>query len=68
MPEAAAVLLPLAGAVAVSRVRVGVHRGVDVVAGAVVGGACGLVAARIAAIVDSRLAPRCAKGVSCAAA
>jgi undecaprenyl-diphosphatase len=45
MPETATVLLPLAAAVAVSRVRVGVHTRVDVVAGAAVGVACGLLVA-----------------------
>jgi YegS/Rv2252/BmrU family lipid kinase len=43
-PAAAPALVPLAAAVAYSRVRVGVHRWRDVLAGAAIGAACGTVA------------------------
>jgi membrane-associated phospholipid phosphatase len=43
LPAAAPVLLPFAAAVAYSRVRVGVHRWRDVLAGGAIGVACGAV-------------------------
>jgi undecaprenyl-diphosphatase len=41
------VILPLAGAVAYSRVRTGVHYPSDVAAGGAIGIACGMLARRI---------------------
>ncbi|HMD95691.1 MAG TPA: diacylglycerol kinase family protein [Trebonia sp.] len=55
LPAAAPVLLPLASAVAYSRVRVGVHRIQDVVAGGALGVVCG--AAVALASRPRRLAP-----------
>jgi membrane-associated phospholipid phosphatase len=47
LPYVAPVILPLAGAVAYSRVRTGVHYPSDVAAGGAIGIACGMLAGRI---------------------
>ncbi len=47
MPELAPALLPLAGAVAYSRVYTGVHYPSDVAGGVAIGIACGVLAARV---------------------
>jgi undecaprenyl-diphosphatase len=48
LPRLAPALVPLAGAVAYSRVHTGVHYPSDVVAGAAIGVACGLLVLRVA--------------------
>lgn len=56
IPALAPVLLPLAGAVAYSRVRTGVHHGRDVIAGSAAGAAIG------AAVISARRPRRRARG------
>jgi membrane-associated phospholipid phosphatase len=60
LPVLAPVLVPLAGAVAYSRVHTGVHYPSDVAAGAVIGIGSGILAKRAPRSIHRRRAARCA--------
>ncbi len=64
LPVLAPVLVPLAGAVAYSRVHAGVHYPSDIAAGAVIGVGSGMLAKRVPRWIHQRRAAGCAQAVA----